>query len=169
MLFRRKRREVPGLNTSSTADISFMLLIFFLVTTSMDTDKGMGAVLPPLEPERQEHMDIDRSKVLKVHLLEGGEITVGDDSTRYSMSPQFRRKVKEFIVKVGPSHIIDVQTDGNCDYDTYFSAQNEIIRSYREIREAAAKQRYGKGYSLCNEEQQQAIDGDFPQRIHETY
>lgn len=169
MLFRRKRREVPGLNTTSTSDISFMLLVFFLVTTSMDTDKGMGSVLPPLEPERQEKMDIDRSKVMTIHLLEGKEMTLGEDSTHYTISPQLRRKVKEFIVKVGPSHIIDVKADGACDYDTYFSVQNEIIRSYREIREAAAKQRYGKGYSLCNEEQQQTIDCDYPQRIHETY
>ena len=46
MIFRRKRREVPGLNTTSTADISFMLLVFFLVTTSMDVDKGMNRQLP---------------------------------------------------------------------------------------------------------------------------
>ena len=53
MIFRRKRREVPGLNTTSTADISFMLLVFFLVTTSMDADKGMNRQLPPKTDEKQ--------------------------------------------------------------------------------------------------------------------
>ena len=38
----RKKRAVPGINSSSTADIAFMLLIFFLITTSMDTDRGLA-------------------------------------------------------------------------------------------------------------------------------
>ena len=52
----RKRLGVPGLNTTSTADISFMLLIFFLVTTSMDVDKGMVRQLPDPEPEKQQNV-----------------------------------------------------------------------------------------------------------------
>ena len=54
MMFRRHRHSVPLLNTTSTADISFMLLIFFLVTTSMDVDKGLRHQLPPAERQRQE-------------------------------------------------------------------------------------------------------------------
>lgn len=49
MLIKRRRHRVPALNTASTADISFMLLIFFLVTTSMDVDKGITRQLPPVE------------------------------------------------------------------------------------------------------------------------
>ena len=54
MLIRRKQHETPGLNTTSTADISFMLLIFFLVTTSMDVDKGLLRQLPSPEPQKKE-------------------------------------------------------------------------------------------------------------------
>ena len=54
MLIRRNRNETPGLNTTSTADISFMLLIFFLVTTSMDVDKGLLRQLPSPEPQKKE-------------------------------------------------------------------------------------------------------------------
>ena len=50
-MFERKKRQVPSLNTTSTADISFMLLILFLVTSSMDIDKGLTRQLPPLTPE----------------------------------------------------------------------------------------------------------------------
>ena len=76
MIFRRKRREVPGLNTTSTADISFMLLVFFLVTTSMDADKGMNRQLPPKPDEKQEEMmDVDRSKVMSLALSEEGLLT----------------------------------------------------------------------------------------------
>lgn len=53
MFVRRNKRQVPGVNTASTADISFMLLIFFLVTTSMDVDKGLFRLLPSPEPQKQ--------------------------------------------------------------------------------------------------------------------
>ena len=67
MLFRRRHREVPELNTTSTADISFMLLVFFLVTSSMDADKGMGRMLPPVN-DQQEQRDISRSDILQLSI-----------------------------------------------------------------------------------------------------
>ena len=131
MIFRRKRREVPGLNTTSTADISFMLLVFFLVTTSMDADKGMNRQLPPKQDEKQEMMDVDRLKVMSLALSEEGLLTIDE---KIADIDKIRRQLKEFIVSAGPSHIIELKTDRKCDYDTYFHLQNEIVRSYREIR-----------------------------------
>ena len=58
MKLRRRKNEVPGLNTTSTADISFMFLIFFLVTTSMFVDKGVVRKLPPKEKDKQEQKDL---------------------------------------------------------------------------------------------------------------
>ena len=52
----KKKRAVPGINSSSTADIAFMLLIFFLITTSMDTDRGLARRLPP-PPEQNQKVD----------------------------------------------------------------------------------------------------------------
>ena len=135
MIFRRKRREVPGLNTTSTADISFMLLVFFLVTTSMDVDKGMNRQLPPKQEEKQEMMDVDKSKVMSLSLSEEGLLTIDEKPANID---KIRRQLKEFIVSTGPSHIIELKTDRKCDYDTYFHLQNEIVRSYREIRDAAS-------------------------------
>ena len=66
----RKKRKVPGLNASSTADISFILLIFFLVTTSMDTDSGLARRLPP-PPEKDQKIEDQKKKernVLQVFL-----------------------------------------------------------------------------------------------------
>ena len=53
MIIKRRHHSVPGLNTTATADISFMLLIFFLVASSMDLDKGLARVLPPVDDEEQ--------------------------------------------------------------------------------------------------------------------
>lgn len=166
MIFRRKRREVPGLNTTSTADISFMLLVFFLVTTSMDVDKGMNRQLPPKQDEKQEMMDVDRSKVMSLALSEEGLLTIDEKPANID---KIRRQLKEFIVTTGPSHIIELKTDRKCDYDTYFHLQNEIVRSYREIRDAAAKQQFGKSYSKCSVEQREQLVEKYPQRVQEVY
>lgn len=166
MIFRRKRREVPGLNTTSTADISFMLLVFFLVTTSMDVDKGMNRQLPPKQDEKQEMMDVDRSKVMSLALSEEGLLTIDEKPANID---KIRRQLKEFIVTTGPSHIIELKTDRKCDYDTYFHLQNEIVRSYREIRDAASKQQFGKPYSKCSVEQREQLLEKYPQRVQEVY
>ena len=166
MIFRRKRREVPGLNTTSTADISFMLLVFFLVTTSMDVDKGMNRQLPPKQEEKQEMQDVDRSKVMSLALSEEGLLTIDEKPANID---KIRRQLKEFIVTIGPSHIIELKTDRKCDYDTYFHLQNEIVRSYREIRDAASKQQFGKPYSKCSVEQREQLLEKYPQRVQEVY
>ena len=167
MLFRRKRREVPGLNTSSTADISFMLLIFFLVTTSMDADMGMSRQLPPDNPDdNTEQMDVDKSKVLSLALDANGTLTIDG---KPAATDKCRRQLKKFIVKAGPSHILEMKIDANCDYNTYFQLQNEIVRAYKDIRNAAAKQRYGKEYAKCSQQQRDALTEDFPQRVQEVY
>ncbi|MDO4673084.1 ExbD/TolR family protein [Falsiporphyromonas endometrii] len=55
----RKKRKTPGINGSSSADIAFMLLIFFLITTSMDTDKGLKRRLPPMADKQQQRQDVE--------------------------------------------------------------------------------------------------------------
>ena len=71
MIKRNKRRLVPSLNTTSTADISFMLLIFFLVTTSMDLDKGLRRVLPPVDnQQQQQETNIEKDKLMAITITD---------------------------------------------------------------------------------------------------
>ena len=63
----RRKRKAPSINSSSSADIAFMLLIFFLITTSMDTDRGLARRLPPPVPKEQKDQDVD---IKKRNLLE---------------------------------------------------------------------------------------------------
>lgn len=167
MFRRRKKHKVPGLNTTATADISFMLLVFFLVTTSMDSDKGLGRQLPPVDPEEQvEVTDVDKTKVLTIHLKKDG--VVEKDEQKVAIDSKLRKDVRHFIVEKGPTHIIELQVDRNADYDTYFRIQNLIVKAYSEIRNAGAKKKYGILYGECNEEQREAITKAYPQRITET-
>ena len=95
----RKKKSVPGINSSSTADIAFMLLIFFLITTSMDTDRGLARRLPP-PPENQEQKQDDiivkERNVLAVKLNKDDQLMVNGE-VGFDIK-QLRAKAKEFIV-----------------------------------------------------------------------
>ncbi|MBR6190339.1 MAG: biopolymer transporter ExbD, partial [Prevotella sp.] len=78
MFIRRKHRDIPELNTTSTADISFMLLVFFLVTSSMDSDKGLGRKLAPLDEQQVEMRDVHRSDVLQIRIDERDSLYCDD-------------------------------------------------------------------------------------------
>jgi len=75
----RAKRKVPGLNTSSTADISFMLLILFLVTTSMEVDEGLERTLPPIEKQQKETQSmVDERLVLRFQILDNNKLLLNN-------------------------------------------------------------------------------------------
>ncbi|MBQ0141971.1 MAG: biopolymer transporter ExbD [Prevotellaceae bacterium] len=78
-----KKKKVPGLNASSTADISFILLIFFLVTTSMDTDQGLGRTLPkpPEDDEINNELKVKERNILNIRINKNNDIMFRDDFT----------------------------------------------------------------------------------------
>ncbi len=180
---------MPGLNTSSTADISFILLIFFLVTTSMDTDSGLARRLPPPPEDDQQEAEIDvkERNVLKVRINAAGNLLCGDDFIEIS---QLCDRAKEFIknednrpnlpekhVKnidllgqcvITDKHVISVQTDRGTSYNIYFQVQNELIRAYNELRDELSKAKFGRVYAALSDEQQAAIREYYPQKISEA-
>lgn len=185
----KKSKKVPGLNTSSTADISFMLLIFFLVTTSMDTDMGLARRLPPPPEKDQEEaeLDVKERNVLNVRLNAAGNLMVNSD---FIDIKQLRARAKEFIKNennlsslpekhlknielLGPcavtdKHVISVQTDRGTSYNIYFQVQNELVAAYNELRDELGKAKFRKPYAALTDEQQVAIRTYYPQKISEA-
>lgn len=184
-----KKKKVPGLNTSSTADISFILLIFFLVTTSMDTDSGLARRLPPPPEDDQQEAEIDvkERNVLKVRINAAGNLLCGDDFIEIS---QLCDRAKEFVKNennrpnlpekhmknipllgqcvITDKHVISVQTDRGTSYSVYFQVQNELIRAYNELRDELSKAKFGKVYAALSDEQQAAVREYYPQKISEA-
>ncbi len=184
----RKKRSVPGINSSSTADIAFILLIFFLITTSMDTDRGLARQLPP-PPQDQELEDIivKERNVLAVRLNANNQLMCGSD---YIDIKDLKAKAKEFIanpsndpnlpekhakqipffgnVMITDKHVISVQNDRGTSYEAYFNVQNELIAAYNELRNELALSQFNKKYSECTEEEQEAIREYYPQKISEA-
>ena len=111
MLFQKKKRSVPQLNASSTADISFVLLILFLVTTSMDVDKGLHRQLPPLQPtkDQQKPQEVDKSRIMTLHIDSRNNLTCNGAKVAIG---SLRQKIVDFITVAGPQqHIIRLEAD----------------------------------------------------------
>ena len=157
----KKKKKMPGLNTSSTADISFMLLIFFLVTTSMDTDTGLARRLPqpPDKDQEDAQIDVKERNVLNVRLNAAGALMCNSEIMEISL---LRERAKEFIQNpndlstlpeksavdidllgqcyITKNHVISVQTDRGTPYNVYFQVQNELVAAYNELRDELSKQ-----------------------------
>ncbi len=131
-MFRHRRRsEIPSLNTSSTADISFMLLIFFLMTSSMDAGKGLKRQLPPPPQEQEQVADILDSDIMTIVLDADGRMMV--DGSELSLQ-QLQQEVRQFAA-VNPRHrVVAIKTDPQAKYDAYFQLQNAIVAAYRPLK-----------------------------------
>ena len=183
-------KKIPEINASSMADISFLLLIFFLVTTSMDVNQGLARRLPaPVPPDAKvEDTDINKRNlfVVKINwenklLVQGQELDVR----------QLRAKAKEFIVNANDDsnmpklfeedfgqpfgtlqytkeHVISVQNDAETQYQAYLEVQNELVAAYNELREECAQKYFHTAYTELDEEWQKKIQKIYPQKISEA-
>ena len=101
----KKKRKAPSINSSSSADLAFTLLIFFLVVTSMDTDEGLARLLPRWVPEDQiQDQEIKKRNILNVMVNKDNAILMGDDYVEgsvQSQNEQIRKKAIEFITATG--------------------------------------------------------------------
>ena len=183
------KRSVPELNSSSTADISFILLIFFLTTTSMDTDRGLARRLPPPPEDNVEQDDtkVKERNVLQVRINAMDELMIGGD---YAEVSEIRARAKEFIenpenlpnlpdksprdidlfgtVYITDKHVISLQSDRGTSYSKYFEVQNELVAAYNELRDELSRRKFGKPDVDLNEDQQLAVRSYYPMKISEA-
>ena len=142
-----------------------MLLVFFLVTSSMDSDKGLGRKLAPIDEQQQEMVDINRSDVLQIRLDEHDALYCDDKPVTLM---QLQQQVESFVASQQTDrYIIAVQTDRATSYDAYFEMQNAVVAAYRTLREKMALQKFGHSFGQCSEEEREVIRQRYPQRISE--
>ena len=168
MLIRRKSHEPQGLNTTSTADISFMLLIFFLVTTSMDVDKGLLRQLPSPEPQNKERQEsvVDKENLLAIRLTAGDSLLVNDRPMKVR---QLKEEVIRLVHRLGKKHLISVESDRDADYNLYFQMQNELMEAYSQLRNETSQMKYHMNYAQLGNDQKEEVRKLCPQRITESY
>ena len=170
-----KRRGLPQINAGSMADIAFLLLIFFLVTTTMDQDTGIARKLPPMPEEEQEKPPEIKAKNIYVVLINANnELLVEGEWTQIS---DLKDGAKKFINNNGrdpassdnpQKAIISLQNDRGTQYVTYIRVQNELAAAYNELRNEASLNKYGEIFTNLNKKQQKEIKKMYPQKISEA-
>lgn len=186
------KRKVQEINASSMADIAFLLLIFFLVTTTMSVDKGLSRRLPPPLPPNMEkpNTDVKKRNIFVVLINSNNQLLVQGEPLDVK---QLREKAKTFIkneaadpslpevlpieveidgkketVLTTKNHLISLQNDRGTLYQKYIEVQNELVAAYNELRNEYSRARFGVAYAELDEDRQKAVQAIYPQKISEA-
>jgi biopolymer transport protein ExbD len=182
----RNKKKLPGLNASSMSDISFLLLTFFLLVSSINTDMGIQRRLPPPSDPNVKPPDIHRRNTFVVlvnkddKLLfnnELGDITALKDRAKEFLSnpdnlPNLPEKQTKNIPLLGDVEVskgvISLQNDRGTSYEMYLMVQNELTAAVNELRDEMSKARFGRAYIDATQSQREAIDKAIPIAISEA-
>ncbi|WP_295938405.1 biopolymer transporter ExbD [uncultured Alistipes sp.] len=190
------KRQVQEINAGSMADIAFLLLIFFLVATTMNVDTGLVRMLPPIPPPDQQQEDIKvKERNLFLVLISGsGNIMAGTPNNQEIIDlRQLKEKTKDFVLNpmddqnlpekenkefdlpdgskwVYPvsQGVVSLQTTRDTNYQSYIMVQNELTRAFNEVRDEVAMQKFGDKFANLQEEQRKVISSAIPLKISEA-
>jgi biopolymer transport protein ExbD len=188
------KREIQEINAGSMADIAFLLLIFFLVATTMDIDTGISRLLPPMpeEEELDDDQEIRERNVFVVLINKDDDLFVEDGF--YDVS-ELKEMTKEFFLNpdddpdlsekrelttdyfgtmMVSKGVISLRNDIGTSYGKYIEVQNELAAAVNELRNELCMQRFGRKYDdldPLNEREAEVIDDAkkvFPMAISEA-
>ena len=148
-------KKTPAINSSSTADIAFLLLCYFLMTTTMGSQTGLSRRLPPMPTEDQQQQDtkINRRNIIVVRINSSDRIFAGGEPIDISL---LKDKIKEFLLNPRNDEtlperpmteiegfgqypvskgVISLQNDRGTSYRQYIAVQNELVKAVNEIRD----------------------------------
>lgn len=181
-------RKVPEVNASSTADIAFLLLIFFLMTTTMNVDTGLTRMLPPMpDPnQKQEDVEVKRRNIFSVLinksdklLVRGEPMDIGmlkEKTKEFIMNPNNDPNFSEFEEKEIPllgmykvsKGVVSLQNDRGTSYEMYMKVQNELVAAYNELRDELSTSVFGKPFRKLAKKEQESISKAIPLKISEA-
>ena len=183
----KQKKKVPDLNAGSMADISFLLLIFFLVTTTMDVDSGITRRLPPPVENPEMDVKVKERNIMNVMINKYDKMLVngqpGDITTLKEMTKQFitpnpnDEKAPETEVKeiellgnvLMSKGVVSLKNDRGTSYLMYISVQNELARAFNEVKDEMSMKYFGQHYAdLTDQGKIDAINKAVPVRISEA-
>ncbi|MFI3314903.1 MAG: biopolymer transporter ExbD [Rikenellaceae bacterium] len=181
------KRSLPPISAAPQADIAFLLLIFYLVSTTMNVESGIQRVLPAwVESNPDEQNKINERNILKVLVNSQDRLAVEDKAADIS---QLTEIAKEFILNPLDSDdlpvknmveveligqypisegVISLQNTRETTYEMYIKVQNELSRAYREVRDNLSMEKFGRKLADLDSEQAKAIRKAIPVRISEA-
>ena len=183
----RQKKKVPDLNAGSMADISFLLLVFFLVTTTMDTDTGITRRLPPPIEDPEMDVKVKERNIMNVMINKYDKLLVngkpGDVATLKDLTkefitprpndesaPEVEVKDIELIGNVMLNKgVVSLKNDRGTSYLMYISVQNELARAFNEMRDEMSLKHFNQHYAdLTDKDKIDAINKAVPVRISEA-
>jgi biopolymer transport protein ExbD len=163
-----RRRKTPEINSTSSADIAFLLLVFFLVTSSFDARTGVYRKMAPADPEDavKERLDIQQKNLLVIAID-------ADDRIRYEGEALDARQLRDlgkwFVAESDiAQHVIALKVHREARYQTYLTAMSELTAAYDELREAAAESDYHRPFLRLSAAEKDSIRAAFPVHIAES-
>ncbi len=190
------KRKIQEINAGSMADIAFLLLIFFLVATTMNVDTGLTRMLPPIPPENQQTEDVKvkERNVLLVLINGAGQIMAGIQGQQELIDlRQLKEKTKEFILNpydletmaekkdeeielpdgskwtyAVSQGVVSLQTTRDTNYQAYIMVQNELTRAFNEVRDEVSMRKFGSKFADLNEAERKVITTAVPNKISEA-
>ena len=173
-LLKRRTKDDPEIPSAALADIAFLLLIFFLVTTTIDADKGIYMQLPPKLNE-EEPPEINQRNLLNILVSDEGSVLIDNELTDLSqIRPLIIRHVtnngRDPNLAVSPDKaVVSFKTRRGLAYGTYIDVLDEIKSAYIDIRNQAAQQQFGSDYgtyrSRLGEDDEDVIAEQYPVKI----
>ena len=181
-------KRIQEINAGSMADIAFLLLIFYLVSTTMNVDSGLQRMLPPyIDPsEQQQTNKVNKRNTLLVfvdahdRLMVQSQIAQVEDLNgivkEFILNPQDREdmpeKVMEKIDLIGEypvgKGLVSLQNDRATSYDMYMRVQNELVRAFNELRDDLAADKFGRKFDELSDDEKKAIQTAIHLRISEA-
>ncbi len=179
-------KKVPEINASSTADIAFLLLAFFLATTTMNVDSGIYRRLPPYQPENEKAPEVAERNVLKILVNQNDMVmvndapadvtTIKDRTIEFILNPGNRSDLPSKEIKTieffGPTEvskgIISLKSDRGTSYRMYIAVQDQLTAAFNEMRNMKANEKWGKNFDDLNPEQQEAVKDVIPMLVSEA-
>lgn len=156
------RRNAPEVNAGSMADIAFLLLIFFLVTTTIETDQGINRKLPPIEPPDDTDVQIKEKNIFTVLVNRNDQLLVEDKLMELKDLREaaiafldngadgtcsYCQGSKDPLSSDNPEKaVISLQNDAETSYGAYIAVQNELVAAYYFLRDRECKAKHGKTF-----------------------
>jgi biopolymer transport protein ExbD len=162
MIKKRKIAEAT-IPTSSMADIAFLLLLFFLVATTIDVDTGIGLVLPEYVKDVST-VEVPKNRMAAVLINANGDVLMdGNPISIYQIKDNLKpRIVSKIDLPSNKKLIVSVKTDRQTKYNTYIQALDQIKEAYFEVRDDYSNQNYGRKYNDLPEDEQKIVQDKIP-------
>ena len=182
-------KKTPEINGGSMADISFLMLIFFLMVSTMDPETGLSRRLPPMPPENAqvEDLKVNRRNMLDVKInsrngvMAGGQVILSDaqleeiviefltnPTDRSDLPSKTLKNIEGFGEYPVSDGVISLQNDRQSLYSKYVEIQNVLVRAINKVRNDFAMAHFGDVYEELNAEQQEIVSEAIPNRISEA-